>query len=541
MSQAAKEAGNKLYTEGRFAEALENYNRAVELESGNHVHYSNRSACYFSMDRFLEALQDAETCVRLKPDWPRGYLRKGKALHELKRYPDAISAFKTGLTYDPANEPLQSALKAAETKNKPPLSDLFSPEKVARLRNHPKTAPFFEQADFQQLVERVQLNPSSASGLLLDPRVMTCFQVNMELELQSIQTNAFAGLNDILKNSPMGDISGKVGVGKKEERDRKVQEEQRKREERERKVQEEENKKQAEEAKKAGNEAYRARNFPEALRLYDQAISLHPSEIIYHTNKATVYFEASDYDQCVRTCDQAIQIGLQTHTQDSKIAKAYVRKAHALKRLGRLKDALSSFLEARKLHSEVDLTSEINELQAAIPPENPGYSEDMTLIEQAEKRNTEGNEAFRKSLYSEAEGKYSEAIDLNPSIAKYWANRAAARIKEDNLAGALRDITRSISLDNSVVKVWNRKGLILHSMANYPEALLAYDTALTLNTEDTEGRNGFAMCIRSILESGQEGNPQAGNDPEVQEFLANKREIDSQSIRNKLKLLVNLQ
>jgi hypothetical protein len=45
--------------------------QAIELDD-NYVYFSNRSAAYTSMSRFSEALDDAEACIKRKPDWSKG-------------------------------------------------------------------------------------------------------------------------------------------------------------------------------------------------------------------------------------------------------------------------------------------------------------------------------------------------------------------------------------------------------------------------------------------------------------------------------------
>lgn len=564
MASVAKEAGNALYTAGRFEEALGNYTRAVELESDGYVHYSNRSACYFSMGKFPEALQDAETCIRLKADWPRGYLRKGKALHELKRHSEAVTAFEAGLKLDPSSEPLQSALKISKSAQKSPLRDIFTPEKVARLRTHPKTAAYFSQPDFLQIVDRAQANSSDLGSLMLDPRVMACFQANMEMDLEGIQKNAFSGLSDILKNSPMGDLSGKMPMPNFQMPNRDIRppgdlpgKEARKEPEPQPKAPPRNTKKEAEEAKAAGNKAYSSRQFPEALRLYDQAIALNPTEIVYYTNKAAVLFETGANEDCVRACEEGVRKGREAGAEDAKIVKALVRKANALKRLNRHKVALESLLEAQRLQNDPSLAAQIAELRALIPAEKPPaqshsppaqpysppaqpYSEPTSLAAKAEQCNAEGSAAFKKRLYSEAEQKYSEAIDLHRGEAKYWANRSAARIQEGNYAGALRDINTSLQLNGQVCKTWNRKGYISQQMGDMAEALKAYDAALGLNAEDADALEGFGVCARALVRAGEGWDAGLLAAEGVRAVLEERGSAGSQQTRDQFKRLLRL-
>jgi len=57
------------------------FSQAIELEPTNHVLYSNRSGAYASQKNFDKALEDATKTTELKPDWAKGWGRKGAALH----------------------------------------------------------------------------------------------------------------------------------------------------------------------------------------------------------------------------------------------------------------------------------------------------------------------------------------------------------------------------------------------------------------------------------------------------------------------------
>ena len=53
-----------------------------------HLMYSNRSACYLKLGRAhaSSALLDAEKCTTLRPEWAKGWGRKGMALSELHQH-----------------------------------------------------------------------------------------------------------------------------------------------------------------------------------------------------------------------------------------------------------------------------------------------------------------------------------------------------------------------------------------------------------------------------------------------------------------------
>lgn len=64
-----KQQGNAALQKGLVDEALDLYSKAVDLDPNNQVLYSNRSAAYCKAKKYLEALEDAEKVISLKPEW----------------------------------------------------------------------------------------------------------------------------------------------------------------------------------------------------------------------------------------------------------------------------------------------------------------------------------------------------------------------------------------------------------------------------------------------------------------------------------------
>ena len=91
-----KQEGVKLFNAGKYEEAIAMFNSALELNPEDEVLYSNRSSCYLRLKDYQHAMEDAETCIRLKPKWERGYYRKGMVFFEQKEYIDAATSFYQG-------------------------------------------------------------------------------------------------------------------------------------------------------------------------------------------------------------------------------------------------------------------------------------------------------------------------------------------------------------------------------------------------------------------------------------------------------------
>src|SRR5271155_1427492 len=92
----------------------EKFSQAIELDPANHVLYSNRSGAYASLRQFDKALEDANKTTELKPDWAKGWGRKGAALHGQGDLVGAKDAYDEALKLEPTNVQAKSGLEAVE-------------------------------------------------------------------------------------------------------------------------------------------------------------------------------------------------------------------------------------------------------------------------------------------------------------------------------------------------------------------------------------------------------------------------------------------
>lgn len=115
--EAAKEfrlKGNAAFQQQKWSDAIRFYSQALRLDNRHFTCYSNRSAAYLKRGKLNEALQDANACVKMKGDYPKGHLRRGAALFEMKRFDDARIAYQQGLKYCPNDKALVEGLQAAK-------------------------------------------------------------------------------------------------------------------------------------------------------------------------------------------------------------------------------------------------------------------------------------------------------------------------------------------------------------------------------------------------------------------------------------------
>ena len=178
------------------------------MDASNHVLYSNRPAAHAGNQDFDAALTDAERTVAMKPDWPKGYSRKGAALHGLRRYDDAVDAYEAGLKLDPASAVLTSGLedaKAAKARaanargggSGDPMGDigamLSSPELYGKLATDPSTRGYLAQPDFIAMLGDVQKHPDKFGQYMNDPRMMKVLSVALGVSVMSGEEAANGG------------------------------------------------------------------------------------------------------------------------------------------------------------------------------------------------------------------------------------------------------------------------------------------------------------------------------------------------------------
>jgi len=108
-----KEKGNEAVRQGNWSEAITFFSQAIDIDPTNEVLYSNRALAYTALKQYAHALGDANKAVQLKPDWSRGYQRKGTVLHHVEKYAESKEAFEMGLSLDPTNLALKSGLANA--------------------------------------------------------------------------------------------------------------------------------------------------------------------------------------------------------------------------------------------------------------------------------------------------------------------------------------------------------------------------------------------------------------------------------------------
>lgn len=519
-----KAAGNAALQAGKASEAIENYTKAINLDGANHVYYSNRSAAFLKKGDALGALEDADACIGLNPEFAKGYSRKGAALHALKRYNDSILAYQTGLEKFPNDAGLKKGMEDVQReKDQPPgaggaggaKGGLFSPAMMAQMALDPRIRPYLNDPDVMAKIKMVQQNPNMMPGILQDPKIMEMFGLMMGVDGEDDD-----GASPSAAPAPAASVSSKRSKEEPKPREEDEDWSSLSPDEREKK----ETGKKARLKKEEGNEFYKKKEFEKALSAYDEAIAIDSTNMTFLSNKAAVYFTQKKYDECIEECMKAIAVGKEHKAPFEERAKALTRAAKAYQKKGDLGKAIEMCNEAQLESYDKETQRMLKSLELEKKKKDAA---DYQSDEKAEEAKQRGNDYFRDKEFAQAVAEYEEAVKRAPKNAAIRNNLSAALCKIMDFNGAKTQIETALELDPTYVKAWARKGDIEYVMKEYHKSLDSYQKGLDIDPDNTACKDGLRKVTAQIAygrdtmteEQKNEQKAHAMADPEIQAIL----------------------
>jgi len=539
-----KAKGNQALQAKNTTEAIEMYTKAINEDGANHVYFSNRSAAYLQKGDATNALEDANSCIGLNPDFPKGYSRKGAALHALTRFNDSIAAYKAGLEKFPDDKGLTQGLVAVKRQKEGPprgmpgggrgmgpgganpMAGLFGPQMMAQIAMDPKLREYLKDDDFVAKLQSLEKDPSTLTTMLGDPRMMEVFKAvlgakGMDLrppegmgggaepkDDREPQAPPSAAKDDEAKPEPMEEEEPMEVEDDISAADRKKKE-------------------QAEaslKSKEKGNELFKSKKFEDALAAYDEAIAQDPTNMTFISNKAAVYFNTKRYDECIEACKEAVEVGKANRAPFEDRAKALTRAAKAYQKKDDLAMAIVMCREAQlesyeKATERLLKTMELEKRKS----DTLAYQDD----EKADEAKQKGNTHFRNKEWVEAVKSYEEAVKRSPHDAPIRNNLAAALCKIMDFNGAKKNIETALDIDPKYVKAWARKGDIEIVMKENHKAMDSYKKGLAIDPTSTTCKEGLRK-VMSLISAGSANMTEAEKremadhamaDPEIQSIL----------------------
>lgn len=532
-AEECKNKGNEFLQKGDFDKAIEWYTQAINFHK-SHVYYSNRSAAYLAKGFAETAAKDAETCIQMNPSWPKGYGRKGAALHKLRQYEKAIKAYEDGLKVAPGDAALEDGLQQVksdmEAERNPSFASrappdlegeggmqnmfgaLFGPDLFPRIESSPKLSKYLSDPSYVQIMKSLQQNPKALNMYLQDPRVLETISEMLGIGIKTREDEAGDGSasqsssSDSKKSNDSSNGRSEQAPPAEETEEQKAAREL---------------KEKADAFKTKGNEHYKKKEFTEAIAEYEKALELIPTEITYILNISSVKLEQGDLAGCIEQCQKAIDVGRANQAPFQMIAKAYERMGNAQARHNNNKEALNYYRKAQVEYHNPALDATMKKIEKKIKEdEEQAYIDPAKGVEAKER----GNELFKEGKYPESVKEYTEAVRRDPKNPVYYSNRAAAYIKLMDFGRAKEDCNKAIELDPKFVRAYARRGNVEYAVKEYKKAMESFRQGLELDPENEECKEGLKKVSIAVSSTGDERDlkerqQRAFEDPEIRAIM----------------------
>ena len=129
--------------------------------------------------------------------------------------------------------------------------------------------------------------------------------------------------------------------------------------------------------KQEGNELLQTKDYSGAIQAYTRALSISGDNYVVYNNRAVAYLMTGDNKKAVEDCDRSLAI--------KKNAKAYCRKAEAMRKLSNLEDGMIAINKALKLNMD---DVEVKRVHADLLRDQELYENDLMSFYEIQERST---------------------------------------------------------------------------------------------------------------------------------------------------------
>jgi stress-induced-phosphoprotein 1 len=451
-------------------------------------------------------LEDATKTTEIKPDWSKGWGRKGAALHGTGDLVGAVDAFEEALKLDSNNAQAKSGLasvqRAIEAEAREDgadatggLGNMFNdPQLIQKIANNPKTSKFLSDPAFMAKLQSMKNNPGGGmtQEMFSDPRFLQVMSVLLGVDMSFNPTDdADAAAREFQKEHEEDVHMSEAPPAPKHEETKKAPEpEQESEPEDEEAIAAKKAKAEADQLKAQGNKFYEQKQFDQAIERYTQALEIH-TETAYLSNLGAAYFEKGDYDNAIDACQRAVEHGRKVFSDFKLMAKVLGRIGSSYEKKGDLGNAIDYYQRSLTEDRDKNVLAKLRAAEKAkIVAERNAYLDPA----KAEEARELGNQKFKDSDWPGAVEAYTEMIKRQPDDARGYSNRAACLIKLLTFPSAVTDCDEAIKRDPTFIRAYLRKAQALFAMKEYNKCL---DVCTAASAQDVDGKNAREIETQS--------------------------------------------
>jgi len=173
----ARERGNELFREAKFADAVREYEDSVKRNPNVAAVYSNLAACFAKLGDFPRAIEFCDKCLALDSKFVKAYTRKAGVQFFLKEYHKAIETYKKALELDPENAEAKDGIYRTRVAMQTNMGD---EERAKHAMADPEIQAILTDPIIQNVLRDLQQNPDAAQKHLRNESVAARLQKLIE-------------------------------------------------------------------------------------------------------------------------------------------------------------------------------------------------------------------------------------------------------------------------------------------------------------------------------------------------------------------------
>eukprot|EP01117_Protostelium_nocturnum_P005607 TRINITY_DN2022_c2_g1_i2.p1 TRINITY_DN2022_c2_g1~~TRINITY_DN2022_c2_g1_i2.p1 ORF type:complete len:706 (+),score=230.29 TRINITY_DN2022_c2_g1_i2:318-2435(+) len=299
-----KKRGNDEFRNKNYEESQKFYSLAIKLNQNNATLYSNRSASFCALEKFEEALEDANKCISINSSWPKGFARKGAALLGLKNAKEALEAYLQSAHLEPSETTISSILQIVS-------GPLFSSQRTERKEKNSLHCGMCHYLFLEPLT--LSCGHTFCKSCLVKCGSSKCLECGIVYSKISLPNVNIALNNFLRKNFPAQYEAILI--------------------------------------KEGANDAFSKQEYERSLDLYKKSVAKDPHNHIVYNNMAIVSMKLGKEAEALEFEEKSIEV-------EPNWVKSRISKAKILSELGKLDHSLRSICDAFKIDNENEEANE---------------------------------------------------------------------------------------------------------------------------------------------------------------------------------------
>jgi|JFJP01.1.fsa_nt_gi Tfp pilus assembly protein PilF len=408
----------------RYEEALVSFDRAIEVDANYRPAWALRGNVLDNLKRYDEALVSFDRAIELNDSSQYIWFLRGEVLNNLKRYDEALASFDRAIELDENylwawvvrgivlnsvkrfDEALASFDRAIELDTNYQYICVLRGDVLNSLKRYDEALESFDQA--------LKLDANYQSAWASRGNVLN----NLKRYEEALES--FDRAIDL-------DDSYRLAWVKR------------------------------------GYVLYKLKRYEEALESFDKALELDANyQWVWRMRGDVLNHNLESYEEALESYDRALEL-------DPNDKWAWANRGDVLKNLKRDEEALESYDRALQL--------------------DPNYQWNWA---------NRGDVLNNLKRYEEALESYDRALQLDPNYQWNWVNRGYVLNNLKRYEEALESFDRGIKLEANDWPVWALRGIVLNNLKRYDEALVSWDRAIELGDRDSPVFFNRALAILGL-------------------------------------------